>query len=201
MGRPFRNNPIDPATIPTPDEIGGSVVDPDAWAALPLPVRASLLKLDKQKFPEHFWDCYHALLERGHEHAQAVVGAWAAIGRRAKNKNSTTQAIARLANVGSYTTVNRWLYKHGKLFQDAMELRAAYWEDRIPDIDAATFAAAVDPDGTAADRKLAYQRAGVLVGEDAKLSDPWLELIAAREEVGEVEADPPPLEFNQEEGG
>lgn len=156
-------------------------------AKMPHTERVWVDKLRTAGFTPRFWECYERLRGQRYPVEQALAGAWYSLGIRARGQYTTVAAFAELIE-RSRQTVQNWLKTESELRAAAIALRSEYWTDRIQDIDEATFNAAISSDGTAADRKLAYQRAGVrLTGEEGEGTDPWQDALAQARRDAEAE--------------
>ena len=149
-------------------------IDPDASPA----DEQMLGQAQRAKFPDRLWECYHALRERNFTPQQSMCGAWAALGRKQRGKYTDRKHIAEILGV-HVQTIAGWLSADAPLRVLVDEMRATYWHDRIADIDDAAYRDAIKDDSTAADKKLAYQRAGVLIGEDGASPDTWMQILRA----------------------
>ena len=147
-------------------------------AKMPHTERVWVDKLRALELSPRFWECFEKLRGQRYPVEQALAGAWYSLGIRARGKYTTVAAFAELIG-RSRQTVQNWLSTDSELRAAAIALRAEFWTDRIQDIDEATYNAALRQDANAADRKLAYQRAGVrLTGEEGEGVDPWQDVLA-----------------------
>lgn len=104
---------------------------------------------------ERFRQMLVALTGKGYELDEAIVGAWLALGHGGRGINSTSQ----LAKQMGISRKKLWEMKK-RVAGEAAPLRAAFFNERLADVDAAVYKAAVSERGTASDRKLFYQIAG-----------------------------------------
>lgn len=157
-------------TLQFPLMLGDGEVSQAHWARLPKTEQQLVAELKARGFAPRFWESYAQIRQRGYECRHAAVGAWLAIGNRSRGKTATQEQMGEMLGY-SRRQVQRIAGELGALVN---EIRMQWWQDRIPDVDDATYHAATGMDGTAADRKLAYQRARVsLAGEDAEPVEDW----------------------------
>jgi hypothetical protein len=107
-----------------------------------------------------------------------MIGAWYALGRKQKGKLVTRAALAEILGC-HIRTIEDALHSDGPVRAIAEHLREQYWTERIPDIDEAAYRDAIKADSQAADKKLAYLRAGVLADAEASTPGQWLAMLAA----------------------
>lgn len=163
--------------------MGDEKVEEAQFNKFTLSEQAMIQRLKEGALDSRFWWCYRNLRGRGFGIDDSVIGAWKTCGHRARGKVPTQQALSALLGKERTTFWRRW--QNAELQATAFALGEDWWKERIPDIDEAVYRAAVFSEGTAADRKLAYQRAKVpLSGEDAEAVDPWADAITkAREQA------------------
>jgi len=151
--------------------------------------RAWVSRLRTAGLSPRFWECFEKLRGQRYAVEKALAGAWFSLGIRARGQYTTVAAFADLIG-RSRQTIQKWLGVEGDLRAAAIALRAEFWTDRIQDIDEATYNAAVTATATAADRKLAYQRAGVrLTTEEGEGIDPWQDALAQARRDAHAEAE------------
>ncbi len=119
-----------------------------------------------------FMECYQDLLNQGFDEKASLVGAWAATGRTAHGRYSTS-GFARMLGINR-RTISRYLKRGEPLALAVAELRADYWADRVSDVDEAIYQKARTGDISAA--RLFYQRANVMNPENDS-RDEWSAMI------------------------
>jgi len=114
-----------------------------------------------EEAPPTWLEGYLFLRAKGVRYRDAMLATWLSLGTDDRGAVPTRQDFARLMGVARATTYD-WESRRPEIRQWAellqvMRLRGA----RLAEVDEAAYHAAVAADGTASDRKLYYQRAGV----------------------------------------
>ena len=160
-------------------------LDADApeTAAPAAPADEAMLQNVARTVPgDRVFEAYWQIRGLGYTCRQAMIGAWLSLGSRQRGPVRNTQQLADL--LGCHVReIQREIRDRAPLRDVAENIRARYWRDRIADVDEATYRDAIAPMSSAADKKLAYQRAGVLIGEDGGSPDAWLQLLSAAREA------------------
>lgn len=168
----------------------GTALTDAALRALPRLEQEMVARLREGGPSQRFWECFESLRVQGFSVRQAAIGAWHATGRANRGKFVSAQSFAHDVLGISRQALHKQIAEGSALRMQADGLREAFWGDKVSDLDVSAYMAAVGIGGTAADRKLAYQRAEVamnkrLITPDANAQgvDPWAQLAAAGSEI------------------
>jgi len=164
----------------------GTALTEMALAALPRDEQAMIAKMKGGNQSQRFWECFERLRLDGFRVRQAAIGAWHATGRANRGRWVSAQSFAVDVLGITRQALHKQIAEGSLLRTRADALREEFWGDKVNDLDVAAYMAAIGVGGTAADRKLAFQRAEVamnkrLITPDANAQgvDPWAQLAAA----------------------
>lgn len=162
-----------------PLQLGGEQISRESFEAWPRDEQEFVARLSALGLGERFWESYRSLRGKGYRWLDAIVGGWLATGAKGRGQLRTLKSLAEALGRHRHT-----IYTAVERVQAAANALALSWlAERVPDVDEATYHAAISMEGTAADRKLFYQRARVaLSGEESEPVDAWAQVLAAVEE-------------------
>jgi hypothetical protein len=104
---------------------------------------------------------YEYLRTQGLRHYEAVLSVWLSLSKDDRGNVQTRDDLARVLGVARATTYE-WEAKHPQIREQAEALQVRRLRgSRLADVDERTYQAAIAVAGTAKDRQLYYQRAGV----------------------------------------
>ena len=170
-----------------PLQLGGEQVTSEIFDRMPRGEQEYIARLMRFSPGERFWEVYRGLRAQGYKTLDAIVGAWQATGAKGRGSLRTLKSLAEALGVNRHT-----VYRAKERTEKIVGGLVMSWLlERVPDVDEALYRAALSLDGTAADRKLFYQRARVsLSGEEAEPVDQWAQLLEqAREQSEEQEVE------------
>ena len=166
--------------------LGAERISHKEFTSWPLHERALVQRFAALKLNPRFWEAYRTLRGLGNRALDCVVGAWLATGAKGRGELRTLKSLAEALGKDR-TTVYR---ASDRMRNVAGGLAMSWLAERVPDVDEATYHAAISAEGTAADRKLFYQRARTaLSGEESEPVDNWTQVLAAVEaEIASVQS-------------
>ncbi len=122
---------------------------------------AELLRWMKEEASPAWLEGYLFLKARGVRYRDAMLAVWLSLAKDDRGEVETREEFARLMGVARATTYG-WEARRPEIRQWAELLQVMRMRGmRLAEVDERTYWAAVNEEGSATDRKLYYQRAGV----------------------------------------
>lgn len=146
---------------------------------------AVMLALKGAGLSGRFWEAFDELHTLGYDAQQAAAGAFYVVGRKGRSGLPMEKLGLLIGRTRQW--VHHQLKTDGPLYAEVMRMRGQYWADKIADLDERLYERTTKSNKvTAADFRLAYERAGVMgaereSGEDAHSA--LLKMLGAGERV------------------
>lgn len=142
--------------------------DEESVAALPKGVAEVLKALRGAGLSPRFWEAFEELNRLGYDPRQAAAGAFYVVGRKGRGGLPMEKLGLMIGRTRQW--VNQQMNPKGQLYAEVMRLMGAFWVDKVSDLDERMYERVMKSNkATAADFRLAYERAGVMreeKGED-----------------------------------
>lgn len=143
--------------------------DEESVAALPKGQAAVLKALRGAGLSPRFWEAFEELIKLGYNPQQAAAGAFYVVGRKGRGGLPMEKLGLLIGKTRQW--VNQQMNPRGQLHAKVMQLQGQFWADKVSDLDERMYERVMKSNkATAADFRLAYERAGVMTekqGEDA----------------------------------